>query len=584
MEAGFLPVLNEGPDKTTTLTEAVQRLIRPEMSLHFAFGHSRANAVAYEIVRQFLGKTADFTLVGAGVLEYGIILVWAGLVRKLISAFFGDTFPAPGPSPILQQAFREGKVDFECWTNLTISLGLMAGAFNVSCLTTNSLQGSSMAEEHTGAMKLVDDPFHAGKKLTLIKALQPDLAIVHGLAADKYGNTIIPPPYGENMWGAYASTGGVLVTVEEIIDTEAIRRYSPFVKIPGHLVRAVVPVPYGAHPQGMANFGLRDFEAYAEDYRFRLDFQKAAKDPRQFAAWMQAWVLDGGHEDYLDKLGPSRLAMLKGYAEPRFWQQRLKGLSRKVALGQVTFSPAEAMVAIAARILCNKVSSGEYPTMLAGIGTSHLASWLAKYQSAARGLHFDLLTETGFYGYFPRPGDSYIFNYANIPTSKMQSNFVEILGAMVGNPRSSCLGVLAVGQIDRYGNINSTKIPEKRTFIVGSGGANDVASSAREIVAITRHLPRRLVERVAYITSPGQRVKTLVTDLGVMEKCEDNEFVLVGCLTDPQGKSLSERIHEARQKCGWDLKVAPQVVEINPPAREELALLRQLDPDGYFIS
>ena len=184
MNSRFIMPVNEGLSKKTTLSEAVRDLIRPGMSINFAFAHSRSNAVAYEIVRQFRGKPANFTLIGAGFLEYGIVLVWAGLVRRLIGAFFGDTFPAPGPSPILQQAFRENKVEFECWTNLTISLGLMAGAMNVSCITTNSLAGSGMAREHNQDIKNIADPFHEGKELTLIKALQPDITIVHGLAEE----------------------------------------------------------------------------------------------------------------------------------------------------------------------------------------------------------------------------------------------------------------------------------------------------------------------------------------------------------------------------------------------------------------
>ena len=186
---------DEGPSKVVSLSEAVRELVKPGMVLHFAFTHSRANGVAFEIIRQYYGHQPEFSLIGAGMLEYAIAMVGAGLVKKMIAGFFGDTFPAPAPSRILQRAYKEGTIEFECWTNLTVCLGLLAGALNIEFIPTRSLAGSSLIDSNSESMRFVDSPF-TGTKLPAIRALKPDLTIIHGLAADAYGNTILSPPYG----------------------------------------------------------------------------------------------------------------------------------------------------------------------------------------------------------------------------------------------------------------------------------------------------------------------------------------------------------------------------------------------------
>jgi acyl CoA:acetate/3-ketoacid CoA transferase alpha subunit/acyl CoA:acetate/3-ketoacid CoA transferase beta subunit len=572
----------EGPSKVVSLSEAVRQLIKPRMVLHFAFTHSRANAVAFEIIRQYNGQQPGFSLIGAGMLEYAIAMVGAGLVKKMVAGFFGDTFPAPAPNRILQRAFKEGTVEFECWTNLTVCLGLLAGALDIECIPTRSLVGSSLIDNNPQSMRFVDSPF-SGTKLLTIRALKPDITIIHGLAADAYGNTILSPPYGEAMWGVFASKGGVMVTAEQIVSTEVIRKHSSFVKVPGHIVKSVSKVPFGAHPQGISNFGLRElFEGYGEDYSFREEFRKAAKNEHSFQKWLEEWVLRIDHETYLHKLGHEMLAYLRKKADPKFWELQIQNLKLepKKDTGLPEWKSNEAMIVAAANLITQEVENYHYTTVLAGIGASHLSAWLAKYKMNTT--HFDLLTETGFYGYLPALGDPFIFNLANVSTCKMQSDFIQILGAIVGSEYKSCLGVLSSAEIDKCGNINSTKKPGEALFLVGGGGSNDVASNATEIIALSKHNGERLVERVNFITCPGARVRYLVTDKALLKKNDFGELVLAGCLTNGKVETLQERIQEAKQGCGWDLRIGSNVIEVPPPGEEDLQILRLFDPEGCF--
>ena len=83
-----------------------------------------------------------------------------------------------------------------------------------------------------------------------------------------------------------------------------------------------------------------------------------------------------------------------------------------------------------------------------------------------------------------------------------------------GTPRSGCLGA---AEVDRNGCLNSTELAGGR-FLVGSGGANDVASRATACVVVTLARPERLPDTVAYVTSPGHRVVSVVTDKGVLRR------------------------------------------------------------------
>jgi acyl CoA:acetate/3-ketoacid CoA transferase beta subunit len=192
----------------------------------------------------------------------------------------------------------------------------------------------------------------------------------------------------------------------------------------------------------------------------------------------------------------------------------------------------------------------------------------------------ELMAEAGMVGYRPRPAEPFVFSFRNFPSCKMLTDILHVMGIFMGGRHNRCIGSLAAGQIDKYGNINSTIIPGV-TYITGSGGANDIASSAREVVVTLSQSRNRFVDKVPYITGPGHRVSTVVSDRGVFEKLEPHgELVLTRLYPDPPE---AEAVKAAREACGWDLKVAPTLRRMDPPEPDELALIRLFDPRRYFL-
>jgi glutaconate CoA-transferase subunit B len=157
------------------------------------------------------------------------------------------------------------------------------------------------------------------------------------------------------------------------------------------------------------------------------------------------------------------------------------------------------------------------------------------------------------------------------------------------------VGFLGGGQIDRYGNLNSTAIGDYRRPKVrfpGSGGAADVAALSGRTVIIARHEKRRFPERVDYVTGPGwleggdSREKAglkangpaaLVTTMGVIRYRPDTR--------EPYLASFHPGLtpEQVRAETGYPLDIG-DAVETERPTAEDLDLLRRVvDPEGIFL-
>ena len=561
------------PDKRMPLPEAVARLVRPGMTIHLNTTHTRAGAAIYEMCRQFRGKDPNWTIASMGVISTVLTLAHFGLAKKFITTFCGDAYPTPAPNPVIQRGLDQGKFEIENWSILTFPLRLMAGAMGIPYFPVRSIVGSDMAVENKDWFEPEPDGIH-GK----LKAFRPDLTIIHAIASDCAGNAILTPPYGEDAWGCWASKQGVLLTCEQIVPPEFIRRYSHLVRIPANLVQAVCEVPFGAHPGGVSNQGVKELDAYADDYDWLEELRAASKTQETMDKWCEDRVFSWQRwEDYLHMLGKSRLWALKGKADRDSWHSELVQIWDQIDF-KAEPGPIEWMIAAAARKIAQRVAAEKFATILAGVGASNLAAWLGYYKMREQDVSAQLIAEIGFFGYQPRPADPFIFNYRNISACKMLTGVEQVMGVFMGGASAKCLGVIGAGQVDKSGNVNTTRIG--KTYLTGSGGANDIAMAAAEVMVTAIQDKFRFVDKVAYITSPGKRVRTVVTTLGMFEK-QGEELVLTGYYD--RGKPEPEAVAEIKDNCGWSLKAADKLEKIPAPTKEETELVRIFDPRRQFL-
>lgn len=547
--------------KVMSLAKAVQEFVRPGMSLHFGGAWAFPAASLHEIIRQFAGRDPQFTLItSVGGATSTAPFLASGLARRVISAFLGDGYPVPGPNPAIQRAINRGRIAVENWTMLTFAQRLVAGALNLPYLPTRSILGSSLEADLGDQFRRAPNPFNPRESLGLVPALHPDLNFTHAWAADVDGNTLFPVPFAGNAYGALAAREGAIVTVEKIVTTETIRAYSHMTKLPAHAVRAVCEVPFGAHPFGCIGLGLPEGGGYGEDRAFILEARAASRADETQAAWIREWILDcRDFSEYLARLGTERLDALKKFSP----------VPARTPTPEI--SDSEKMIIAASREIARAVRERGHQTILAGIGAAHLAAWLAQGRLREEEIAIALMTEVGAIDFHPLPGDPFLFALQNAPTATMLTDTLTTMGMFVGSERARCLGTLGAAMLDRRGNLNTTRLPDG-SFLMGSGGANDVASAATEVIVIARQSRSRFVERVNYITSPGARVSTVVTQLGLYRKVGD-ELTLAGVFAEND-------VSAAREACGWDLQIASDLELMPLPATAERQALRQFDPSG----
>ena len=135
------------------------------------------------------------------------------------------------------------------------------------------------------------------------------------------------------------------------------------------------------------------------------------------------------------------------------------------------------------------------------------------------------------------------------------------------------VGFLGAAQIDRFGNLNSpssARYENPKVRLPGAGGAPEIARHAREIFVMLRQGSRSFVDSLDFVSSTGERVSTVVTDLGVLEPDPETRELT---LTALHSGATAE---EATAATGWPLAVADTLRETEPPRAEELDALRTL--------
>jgi acyl CoA:acetate/3-ketoacid CoA transferase alpha subunit/acyl CoA:acetate/3-ketoacid CoA transferase beta subunit len=552
----------------TTLEDAVARHVRPGDAVHVVLGHTRWTAAARELARQHWGQDPGFTLQMLSLGSLGALWFRGGLVRRVVTTYSGDPFPTYTPNPVFQRAYEAGDVEVEHWSILTFQQRLEAAARGLPALVTGSLRESSMADNDDFA--LVESPFGT---VGLVAPLVPDVALLHAPVADREGNVAIAGPMMEGLWGAWAARRGAVVTVERVVDD--LSPWGHLVRLPGHRVLAVAEVPFGGHPGGVFARGL-PVDGYGEDIAFWVQCRAATRG--DFDDWARQWCLVVTDQDeYLRRLGPERLAWLRARTDPESWRDDEAAHPVDEEAAPTAWETA---AVLGARELSERVVELESDAVLAGAGVANLAAWVGVELARRRGSRVRLTAELGMWGYTPTAADPYIFNHRAFPGAEMLTDCSHVLGMLIGGPGTRAIGCLGAAQIDRRGDINSTTIPGG-TFLVGSGGGNDVASRAAECMVVTLAGRRRLVDRVGYVTSPGDRVQTVCTDLGMLRR-RDGELRLAAVAAG--SGALDDRVKRFVGECGWELAVDRDVVELEPVTTADVLPLRRYDPEGLFLS
>ena len=270
-----------------------------EQMIPFAAGH--------EIIRQ---RRRGLTLIGPISDILFDQLIAAGCVEKVIAAWVGNVMM--GQAYNFRRAAETNAISVTNMTNFTIALALQAGAMGVPYLPTRSAMGSDVPRANE-FFEPVNSPFNGKEPLLAVRALIPDVTIVHVQRADREGNAHCWGNFGV-MIEAVRAAKHVIVVAEEVVAPEVITSDPNRTVIPGFLVSAVVECRYGAHPSPVQGCYKRDdafFRQYHEQTKTKDDTEK----------WLQRWVYGvRDRAEYVNQLGGCRVEELgvkqHAYAAP----------------------------------------------------------------------------------------------------------------------------------------------------------------------------------------------------------------------------------------------------------------------------
>jgi acyl CoA:acetate/3-ketoacid CoA transferase alpha subunit len=280
--------------KVMTEKEAIERFVADGdyVAFDLAYLYLGPCSLEREIVRQrkknlFLGGKYSFIDCA--------FLIAGGCVTKLDCGFIGG-----GISHF--RAIERGEVEVTEWSNGTMCARLLAGAMGIPFMPWRGLVGTDTFK-YSGA-KVITDPF-TGKKIALLPALNPDVALIHVNQCDVCGNARVFGPVITPIELAIASRK-VIISTEEIIDTEEIRKAPQRTTIPYYFVDAVVEAPFGAHPGTV--MGLYDY-----DWDCLNEFFRAERDPKALNEYLDKYIYSvSSHAEYLEKrIGWDKLEELK---------------------------------------------------------------------------------------------------------------------------------------------------------------------------------------------------------------------------------------------------------------------------------
>jgi len=319
--------------KVVSLTEAMQEVKDGDcIVLGGVVEDRRPMGAAYELIRQ--GKKNLILLAECSLAED--VLVGAGCVVAYRGTY--SAIGAFGISPSTKRSIEAGKIVVDDIGHTDVCLGALAAMAGSPFIATRTTFGTDVlnpAYDNVAKIRnlarnpktlpakkyvLMEDPFYGTGTVQLHPAMRIDVLIIHVQYVGEDGTVRIDGSLVFDHFAAHAARK-VIITAEQVVPEEYLRRDPNRNQIPCTSVDMVVELPWGAHPGQLLNF-------YDMDIPFLTEYVGKARTEEGFREWADSWVFGvKDHMEYLDKLGASRLEKIR--ALPPFgYRPRMRGGSK----------------------------------------------------------------------------------------------------------------------------------------------------------------------------------------------------------------------------------------------------------------
>jgi glutaconate CoA-transferase subunit A len=242
------------------------------------FTHLIPFAAGHEIIRQ---ERRDLTLVR---LTPDLIydqMIGMGCAAKMIFSYGGN--PGVGSLHRMRDAVENSwprPLALIEHSHAGMANAYVAGASRLPFGILRGYAGTDLVD-HNECVAFIECPF-TGERLTAVRAVNPDVAVIHAQQADRQGNVMLWGLSGVQKEAVLAAERSI-VTVEELVDELEPRPHS--VILPSWVITAVCVVPGGSAPSYAAGYSVRDNDFYSE-------WDDIARDRDRFTEWMREHVVE----------------------------------------------------------------------------------------------------------------------------------------------------------------------------------------------------------------------------------------------------------------------------------------------------
>ena len=265
------------------------------------FTHAIPFAAGHEIIRQ---RRRDLHLVRMTPDLVYDQMIGMGCARALTFSWGGN--PGVGSAHRLRDAVENG------WpgplalcehSHAGLAAAYVAGASRLPFGLLRGYVGTDLPGVND-AVRSVTCPF-TGEALAAVRAVNPDVTILHAPCADRDGNVLLRGITGAQKEAALAARK-LIVTVERLVE----RLDAPLnaVVLPHWVVTAIAVVPGGAHPSYVQG-------CYDRDNAFYQAWDGISRERDSFQRWMERYVLGSAdHGEFLRALAADGVVRLEARA------------------------------------------------------------------------------------------------------------------------------------------------------------------------------------------------------------------------------------------------------------------------------
>jgi glutaconate CoA-transferase, subunit A len=264
--------------KILSLKEAIQEFVRDGDTIALeGFTHLIPYAAGHEIIRQ---KRRDLALIRMTPDVLYDQMIGAGCARKLQFSWGGN--PGVGSLHRLRDAVEKDwpqPLEIEEHEHAGMAVAYAAGASHLPFGILRGYAGTDLTPHTT--VQFIDCPF-TGEKLAAVKAIRPNVTVIHAQKADKKGNVLLWGIVGAQKEAVMAADRAI-VTVEEIVDQ--LDAPPNAVILPTWVLSAVAVVKGGAFPSYTHGY-------YARSNAFYKQWDGISKDRATFLAWIDKYIMN----------------------------------------------------------------------------------------------------------------------------------------------------------------------------------------------------------------------------------------------------------------------------------------------------